>query len=116
MTRHEFKQLEILRTPFSKVRGLMFRTDIKKPLLFIFDKEARKRNSIHSFFCIFPFDAVYMDKNGKVTDLIQNIYPFTINITPKKASKYLIEAKAGFIHKQNIKLDDHINLPIEKKQ
>lgn len=98
---------DVADTPFKRIKGIMFIKKQKKPLLFIFPKESRSLAAIHSFFCP-VFDAVYLNSNKRVVDLFPSIPPFTISITPKKPAKYLIEAPAGFITKEKIKIGDSI--------
>ena len=61
----------------------------RKNLLFIFDRE--DYHPIHSFFVPFSFDAIYLNKDWKVVDLISGIKPFSLYICNKKPAKYLIE-------------------------
>ena len=68
--------------------GLILRTSSTKPLLFTFDKP--NRTAITSMFVFFPFLAVWLDENRKVTEIIK-VDPFTLSIKPKQNSKYLVE-------------------------
>lgn len=95
---------EIADTMLKRAKGLMFRSKIEKPILFILPSESRELNSIHSLFVFFPFDAVFLDSKGVVVDIRENIQPFTFSITPKKPAKYLIEFGAGQAKKRGIKL------------
>ena len=76
---------------WKRLKGIMFRKKLRKPLVFYFPTEGR--HSIHSFFCI-PFDAIYLDTGKRIVDLIGDIQPNS-HATPKKPAKYLIEAPAG---------------------
>ncbi|MBI2079205.1 DUF192 domain-containing protein [Candidatus Micrarchaeota archaeon] len=58
-------------------------------LLFSFPKKGFW--SIHSFFVFFEFDAIYLDENRKIVDIIRGIKPFTPNISNTSAAKYLLE-------------------------
>lgn len=58
--------VRICKTFWEKGSGLMFRKT-SPPLLFIFPHE--KTLTIHSFFCK-PFEAIWLDKNKKVTKQI----------------------------------------------
>lgn len=60
-------QVQICKSLWSKASGLMFKKN-SPPLLFVFNKE--KDLSIHSFFCK-PFQAVWIDKNKKVTKTLE---------------------------------------------
>ncbi len=93
---------------FSRLRGLMFRSKFPKPILFFFDDTAPKRNSIHSFFVFFPFDAIYLDENKVVVDIFENVRPFTPYLEPKKRTKYLIEMDSGDVKKYDVAAGDTI--------
>jgi uncharacterized membrane protein (UPF0127 family) len=96
------EEFELADTTLKRIRGLMFRRSIKKPLLFILPAESRELAAIHSFFVFFPFDAVFLDSKRVVVDVRSEIKPFTSNITPNKPAKYLIEMKAGEAKKRGI--------------
>lgn len=86
-----------------KLRGLMFRREFKKPLLFPLERKTRFGASIHSFFVFFPFDILWLDENKKIVDLRENIKPFSFNITPRKKCKYILELPKGSIKKHKLK-------------
>ncbi len=89
-------------SPFKRVAGIMFRATLSRPVLFSFGREARFANSIHSFFCLVPFDAVFLDSQKRVVDVRKNVLPFTPLVVPKAASKYLAECPAGFAEKNGL--------------
>ncbi len=97
-------EFELADTTRKRLRGLMFRRNIKKPLLFIMPSESRELSAIHSFFVFFPFDAVFLNSKGVVVDVRSEVKPFTSKITPKKPAKYLIEMKAGEAKRRGIKV------------
>lgn len=66
------------------------RKNFNYALIFSFKKEVMTRASIHSLFVFFPFLAVYLDSEKRVVDLAK-IEPFSLNYTPQKKAKYLIE-------------------------
>jgi uncharacterized membrane protein (UPF0127 family) len=70
---------------FSKIRGFMFSLS-KKPKLFIFNQEQQVR--IHTFFCFFPLEIIYFDKNWKIVRK-EIAKPFRILKSCK--AKYILE-------------------------
>ena len=84
-----------------KLRGIMFKKKLKKPMLFFFSRKASLENSIHSLFCFVTFDAIFLDENKKIVQT-KTVKPFTLNVTPKP-SLYLIEAPEGSIEKFKLK-------------
>ena len=97
--------LEWATTPLSRMRGLMFRRTCA-PLFFTFDWN--DRHSIHSFFVSFPFDAIYLDERGVVTDCFACVRPFTPLLTPRLPSRYLLELDAGAGARLKIHIGDSI--------
>lgn len=89
---------------FSKLLGIMFqgtplRPKFEKPLLFEFEAETRLANSTHSMFCFTPYDAVFLDSGGKITEVMPGIPPWRVSIVPKEKFKYLIELPPGWAKK-----------------
>lgn len=74
---------------FCKFTGLMFRKS-SPPLLFTFRKE--KNLSIHSFFCR-PFTAIWLDKNMKVTKIV-DVKDWRLNLSGK--GMYLLEIPKNY--------------------
>ncbi len=76
---------------FKRFKGLMFSKKPDYALIFDFGREVRIEGSIHMFFVFFPIDLVYLDEKKRVTEIVKGIKPFTLNFTPKKKARYLIE-------------------------
>ncbi len=87
-------KVEWAKSPREKILGLMFRKRIVRPLVLELPREMRIGASIHMMFVRFPIDAVFLDSKFKVVD-IATLRPWTLNYTPKKAAKYILEMKAG---------------------
>ncbi len=80
-------ECETAETFFEKMKGLMFSG--KKNILFVFEKE--RIFGIHSFFVLFPFDAVYLDERRRAVEVMKNILPFTPYVRNSEPAKYLLE-------------------------
>lgn len=82
---------------WGRLKGLMFerKENFDYGLVFESNEETRMGSSIHMMFVFFPIDAVYLDSGKKVVDVARSLTPFTLNYTPKKKAKYLIELPAG---------------------
>ncbi len=83
-------------------RGLMFRSYLgeNEGMLFVFNKEAK-----HGFWMVnttIPLDAVYIDKNGNVVDVIEMDPCRKLNIMeckvylPENEALYVLEVNQGF--------------------
>lgn len=104
--KHNIKKFEKAGTFFSKLRGLMFRRSIARPLVFEFPSESGY-NAIHSLFVFFPFDAVFLDSSKRIADL-RCVRPFSLLVTPKAPARYLIEMRAGTAKKMGMRIGDEI--------
>ena len=80
--------MEIADNDWSRMRGLMFRDRIV-PILFEFGYDGIF--AIHSYFVKDVFDAVYVAKDFRVTEVFRKIPPNTRMVTPKKDASYLVE-------------------------
>jgi uncharacterized protein len=92
--------ITICKTPWSKARGMMFRTK-PKLLLFVFQQE--QIVPLHMFFVFFPIDVIFLDKKNRVVEIKERFRPFTF-YTPRKKAWSILEANAGFAKKKNIKI------------
>ncbi len=81
-------------------------------LMFSFKPKGRKilifKNVfwIHSFFCFFKFDAVFLDNKFNVISYKNNIPPFLI-LKPVFGTKYLLEIVNGCL---DVKIGDKIRI------
>jgi len=82
-------------TPLEKMKGLMFRKSLNKPLVLVLNSPSRYGASIHMGFMKFPIDVVFLDSKKKIVDIALNVRPWTANVTPKKPAKYIVEMKKG---------------------
>tara|TARA_B110001469_G_scaffold127672_1_gene149662 strand:+ start:2528 stop:2980 length:453 start_codon:yes stop_codon:yes gene_type:complete len=110
-TIHTFNCVTV-NTNESRKKGLMYR---KKPLHnkegMLFDFKISQQISLWMKNTYIPLDAIFMDNNGKVLDLKQNLKPKSkINIVSTKKSKYVLEVNNNTIKNNNIKKGDYINI------
>ena len=107
----KLKKFDVADSPLKRTLGIMFRRTLARPLLFIFPRESVTGAAIHSFFCFVKFDAVYLDSQKRVVDVIPRVRPFVAYLAPKKAAKYLIEAPAGWAAENGVMADEIIEFP-----
>lgn len=110
----ENSNLPVVHIPFSikkantfltRLKGLMFR---KKPL----DNEGLwivPCNSIHMCFMFFPIDAVFLDKQNRITHLVNNLQPWRL-VLPVSGAQSVIELPPGTIKKLKLDLHQTIDL------
>ncbi|MFC1768196.1 DUF192 domain-containing protein [Nanoarchaeota archaeon] len=80
----------------SQTIGLMF-SKSEKILIFKFPD---KKMSIHTFFCYYPLDLVYLS-GGKVIEICENLKTYS-HFKPKNKASFLIEAPSGFVKNNQI--------------
>jgi len=103
---------EVADNIFKKSKGLMGRECLgeNEGMLFVLNIERRPRFWMKNM--KFPIDIVYISKEKKVVDIIENAQPcnsiLSIGFTPKSAAKYVLEVNAGFIKKYGIKIGDRV--------
>ncbi len=101
--------VEVADNPVTRAKGLMGRNELGDGdgMLFVFDKQ-----DIYPFWMLnttIPLDAIYMDSNGTVVDILQ-MQPCGINITkcrvytPTADAQYVLEVNQGFSFKHGIQI------------
>lgn len=111
--------VEIAKTQAQKDFGLMGREslDADKGMLFIFDKEG-----IYSFWMkntLIPLDIIWINSNGKVVFIAENVQPCPFNLSkalicpsiiPSARAKYVLEINAGLVEKYKLKIGDLVKI------
>ena len=98
----QLEKVEIARSWFERAKGLMFRKHFNGIMILALPRKTRVNASIHTFFMNFPIDVLFLDEEKRVVDKALNIKPWTINVTPKKSAKYVVELPAGRAEKVKI--------------
>ncbi len=87
------EKVKIAANSWQRFKGLMFekKERFDYALVFDFGQEKKMGASIHMLFVFFPIDAIYLDSEKKVADIAKNLQPFSLNYTPKKKARFLVE-------------------------
>jgi uncharacterized protein len=98
-------------------KGLAVKNELKEneSMLFVFDKPEK-----HSFWMKdmkFPIDIIWLDSNGKIVHIEENLEPCPLVIicpsyTPNADSQYVLETAAGFTQRHNISLGTNIDFEL----
>src|SRR5918994_5917078 len=98
---------EIPTTRELMAKGLAVKNELREneSMLFVFDKPSR-----HSFWMKdmkFPIDIIWLDSNGKVVHIEENLEPCPLvfvcpGYAPNADSQYVLETVAGFTQRHNI--------------
>jgi hypothetical protein len=103
---------EIADTDASRIRGLMFREKLEPGtgMLFIFPIDARHSFWMQNMRC--ALDIIWIDRDKTVVDIEPAAQPCTQSdcqsLVPRTASRYVLEAAAGFTKKHRIKTGDQV--------
>ena len=109
--------VELARTEVEREKGLMKRAQLDKDkgMLFIFDKEG-----IYPFWMkdtLIPLDIIWIDSNGKVVFIGQNIQPCKSFICPQvnpfTKAKYVLEINGGLSKELGIELGQEMKFAIK---
>lgn len=103
-------EVELAVTDEDKKQGLSERRDISfsEGMLFVYDKSGYP--TIWMKDMNFPIDIIWLSKEKEVVDFKTEVSPETYpdSFSPKKPAIYVLETKAGFIKKHNIKVGDKV--------
>jgi uncharacterized protein len=95
-----------------RIRGLSGRKGLDKDegLLFIFDKD--EKYGIWMNEMNFIIDIIWLDRNGMVVHIEENISPNTYPkvFYPLIDAKYVLEVNSGFTRERGVKLGDFVDL------
>ena len=100
-----------------KEKGLSVKDELKESeaMLFIFEESAQ-----HSFWMKdvkFPIDIIWLDSDGKVVHIEQNLQPcvsvlICTSYSPDIDSQYVLETVAGFTQRHNISVGTNIDIEL----
>ncbi len=105
-------RVEVARTPSERQKGLMHREHMEpdEGMLFVFTEDR-----ILSFWMKdtgIPLSIAFLDKNGKVTDIL-DMEPFSLDAVYSSAPcRYAIEAQKGFFRRAGLRAGDTVRLDI----
>ncbi len=80
-----FEKARLMNSFLERLQGLMFKREIGCNALVFKDCA-----SIHSFFCVIPFNVLFIGTNGKILNHFTNIIPNKIQ-PPVFGAKYTVE-------------------------
>lgn len=84
----EIIEIDIADSFFLKLKGLMFKKRVERPLMFLNCKQ------IHTFFMKIPIDVYYFDRSMTIIDIDENLSPNKVG-KYKKETYGLIETESS---------------------
>lgn len=100
-----WEQVRLAATPFARLRGLLGVAQLQ-PQQGLWLKPC---NSIHSFFMQFPFDALFLDRQGTVVRVLQAMPRGKVSPLVWRACQVL-EVPAGSVAAHGIQVGDQLRL------
>lgn len=97
------EDVRIANNPFTRMVGLLLDSYLPQNCGLVIEPGKQ----IHSFFMRFTFDALFIDKNGIVVHLIENMKPWGASKLVLKSRK-VFELPAGTIEKTGTEVGDEI--------
>ena len=108
-------KVKLVTTDEDKKNGLMFidYLDKNEGMLFKFDPGF---NSIWMKNTYIPLDVLFLDKRFKVIGFVEDTVPLSLDsVGINKPSDYILEVNAGWIRKNNIKIENIIDIELIKE-
>ncbi|MBI2545412.1 MAG: DUF192 domain-containing protein [Candidatus Aenigmarchaeota archaeon] len=104
---------EVADTLQKQTEGLIGRNSLSSNngMLFIFNTE--NYPGIWMFNMSFPIDIIWINKDMKITDIVQDAKPCMLNCTtylPSEKSLYVLEVNSGFTTKNKIKVGNTVSI------
>ncbi len=102
--------VELAETPDKRHTGLMYRDNMEESqgMLFIFDKE--EPQGFYMKNTIMPLDIIFINGKKEIVKIYKHTTPYSEEDLPSlKPILYVVEVKAGFTDKYNIKEGDFID-------
>lgn len=85
----------------------MFKREFPKDTALVIEVHLQAKNGIHTFFMFFPIDVLFLDRTGRVVELIKELKPWRFYF-PKQEAKWIVELQAGTIKKTSIEIGNQI--------
>ncbi len=109
---HLIMSVEVARTAAEKAKGLSGRENLAEEsgLLFVWDKAGQYQFWMKEM--RFPIDIIWIGPDRKIVDFTDSARPesFPRIFTSREPAQYVLEARAGFFQKNNLKIGDPVEL------
>lgn len=104
---------EVADTPLKRAEGLMSKKSLPadEGMLFIFNNA--DYHGIWMMNMSFSIDILWIDKDLKIVDIMEDAQPCTFNCpiyTPSEKAAYVLEVNSGFVKQNGIKTGDTIRI------
>lgn len=103
-------KIEYANTTIKTIIGLMFRRDIPQDFAMVFDMGYEQPIWLHTLFCSKCIDAVFLDRDKMVIQIMRCLHPWQINVKPSRPARYFIETLAGEVSRHDIHHGDTVKV------
>lgn len=102
--------VELADTDQKRERGLMFRKELPdgQGMLFLFDEERE-----HTFWMkdtLIPLDMIFVDGAGRVTDIVANARPLTLEPRTGGPARMVLEVPGGWAREHGVRVGDRMRV------
>ena len=102
--------VEVADTDAKRERGLMFRKDLPegRGMVFLFDEEGE-----HTFWMkdtLIPLDLIFVDSAGRVTGIVAQARPLTLQPRSGGPSRIVLEVPGGWAAAHGVRVGDRMRL------
>lgn len=100
---------EVMATPAERAAGMQFRAGFEPETVMLFVHPTEGRYTYHMTNVGFPLDLMFIDWMGRLIG-IQSTHPGGTGYGGNSIHRFAIEAPAGFVSENNLKMGDRIRL------
>jgi hypothetical protein len=103
-------RVELADTDLKRERGLMFRKELPdgQGMLFLFDEERD-----HTFWMkdtLIPLDMIFVDGSGRVTTIVANARPLTLEPRTGGPARMVLEVPGGWARAHDVRVGDRMRV------
>jgi uncharacterized protein len=101
--------VEIADTSELRSKGLMFRTELAPMTGMLFDFNKTTKVFMWMKNTLLSLDMLFVDDRGRISHIVKGAKPESLDvISPPQPVRFVLEVKAGFVDKNNVKVGDVI--------
>jgi uncharacterized membrane protein (UPF0127 family) len=103
-------KIEYANTTLKLLIGLMFKWDVPQDYAIVYDMKYDQPVFVHTLFCYHCLDAMFLDRDKNVIQIMRCIKPWSFRIEPSKPARYFVETLAGEVKRHSIHVGDKVSI------
>lgn len=100
------RKITLCESVWRKGTGLMFHRK-RDDFAFVFPFKKAMKLQITMWFVFFPIDILFLDKEGYIIEVVENLKPFSYYFAKRKAFTF-VELPAGTVKKESLQLGNGV--------